>query len=274
MASAPQSVTRLQSENIAAYRSGAGALAKAAGARIYAIDLGINHDFPVPGVIDHKIKKGASNIRLGPAMTAAELQRAIDIGIRVAKTAYSDGADLIAIGEMGVGNTTPATAILSVLTSLDPHDIVGAGANFPEQLLSHKADVIADAIRVNAPDQNDILDVLRKVGCFEMAGMVGVILGAYTCKAAVLLDGFISTVAAIAAIRINPEVKQILIPSHASAEKSAALASKLLGIRPYFDLEMRLGEGSGAVLSMHLCEMSLAVLNHMKTFEELGIEVI
>ncbi|MDO4753491.1 MAG: nicotinate-nucleotide--dimethylbenzimidazole phosphoribosyltransferase [Bacillota bacterium] len=274
IASAPQSVTRIQGANIAAYRSGAGALAKAANARIYAIDLGINCDEQIDGIAHYKIKKGASNIAHGPAMTRAELEKAIEIGKEFAKIAYANGANLIAIGEMGIGNTTPATAMLSVLSEKSPHEIVGVGANFPVELLDHKASVIARAISLNQPNKEDIFDVMEKVGCFEIAGMAGVILGAYEQKAAVILDGFISTVSAIAACRINPDVKEILIPSHASAEKSASLASTLLGIRPYFDLEMRLGEGSGAVLSMHLCEMAAAVLNNMKTFDELGVGVI
>lgn len=274
IAQAPQSVTRIQGANIAEYRSGAGTLAKASGAKIYAVDLGINWDEEIPGIHNCKIKKGADNISKGPAMTEEELERAIDIGKIFAKKAFDDGANLIAIGEMGIGNTTPATAVLSVLTDRNPHEIVGVGANFPTELLSHKADVIKRAIRVNHPNPDSIRDVLAKVGCFEIAGMAGVILGAYEVKAAVILDGFISTVAAVAACKINPKVKEILIPSHASAEKSASLASELLGIRPYFDLEMRLGEGSGAILSMHLCEMAVAVLNNMKTFDELGVGVI
>lgn len=274
VAQAPQSVTRIQGANIAEYRSGAGTLAKAAGANIYTVDLGINWDEEIPGIRNCKIKKGADNIAKGPAMTEEELENAIETGKSFAKIAYREGANLIAIGEMGIGNTTPATAVLSVLSGRNPHEIVGAGANFPEELLSHKADVIERAIHINRPDPECILDVLSKVGCFEIAGMAGVILGAYEVKAAVILDGFISTVAAVAACRINPKVKDILIPSHASAEKSASLASEMLGIRPYFDLEMRLGEGSGAVLSMHLCEMAIAVLCNMKTFEELGVDVI
>lgn len=274
VAQAPQSVTRIQGANIAEYRSGAGTLAKASGAKTYVVDLGINFDEEIPGIENCKIRKGAGNISKEPAMTREELTRAIETGKTFAKKAYEEGANLIAIGEMGIGNTTPATAVLSVLTGCDPHEIVGVGANFPVELLSHKADVIAKAIRVNLPDPNQILDVLSKVGCFEIAGMTGVILGAYEEKAAVILDGFISTVAAIAACKINPKVKDILIPSHASAEKSASLASETLGIKPFFDLEMRLGEGSGAVLSMNLCEMAVAVLNHMKTFDELGVDVI
>lgn len=274
IASAPQSVTRIQSENIAAYRSGAGTLAKQAGARIYAVDIGINSESKVTGLIDRKIKKGANNIAAGAAMTRSEAIAAIETGKEIARLAYKNGANLIAIGEMGIGNTTPATAMLSVLSGRAPSEIVGPGANFPTELLAHKAEVIQRAIRVNSPDPSDITDVLAKVGCFEIAGMAGVVLGAYEVDAALILDGFISTLAGITAVRINPAAADILIPSHASAEKSSALACEILGKKPYFDLEMRLGEGSGAVLSFHLCEMACAMLNNMKTFDELGVGVI
>lgn len=274
IASAPQSVTRLQSENIAKYRSGAGTLAKQANARIYAVDLGIDWDGEIPDLYRRTVKKGAGNIAKGAAMTEEEFNAAVQIGKEFAKKAYDDGANLLAIGEMGIGNTTPATAILSVLSGQPPREIVGVGANFPVERLGHKADVICRAIRINQPDPDQISDVVRKVGCFEIAGMMGVILGAYEQKAAVILDGFISTVAAICAVRTDSRVKEILIPSHFSAEKSTALAVEMLGLKPYFDLEMRLGEGSGAILSMNLCEMALAVFNHMKTFDELGVDVI
>ncbi len=274
VASAPQSVTKIQSQNIADYRSGAGTLAKCAGAKIYAVDIGINSDKKIDGLIERRIKNGASNIARAAAMTTSEAIRAIEIGKEMAHMAYRNGANLIAVGEMGIGNTTPAAAMLAVISGKDPSEVVGIGANFPKELLKHKADVVRRAIKVNAPNPDDILDVLAKIGCFEIAGMAGVILGAYEAGAAVLLDGFISTIAGITAVRINPAASDILIPSHASAERSAALASELLGIKPYFDLEMRLGEGSGAVLSFHLCEMAAAMLNNMKTFNELGVSVI
>lgn len=274
IASAPQSVTRLQSENIADYKSGAGTIARAVGAKIYAYDIGINCAHPIPGLIDKKIKPGANNIAKGPAMSREEAEQAVAVGKAAAHKAYEDGANLIAVGEMGIGNTTPATAILCALSQQSPYDLVGIGANFPPEKLTHKAKVIAKALAIHSPDPSDMFGLLSKVGCLEIAGMAGVILGAFETRAAVILDGYQATVAALVATRILPAAIDILIPSHFSAEKSAALASTMLGITPYLHLDMRLGEGSGALLAMGLCEAAVAVLNHMKTFEELGVEVI
>lgn len=207
-------------------------------------------------------------------MTRSEAERAIEVGILAAKKAISEGHNLLAIGEMGIGNTTSSTALLSLLSGQSPETLVGIGANFPIEKLPHKAAVIKRAIEGKQIDSKDPVDMLAKVGGLEIAGMTGVILGAAHNRVPVIIDGYISTISAILACMLFKGASDYIIPSHASEEKSAALASSLLGVKPYLHLNMRLGEGSGAVLAFNLVESALAMLNDMITFEEAGIAVV
>ncbi len=274
VASAPQVVTWIQSLNIAKGVSGVGALSKMCAATVYTVDIGIATDEVSPLLYHQKIAKGSNNIAMGPSMTYEQAIKAIETGINMVKKAIDEGHNVIATGEMGIGNTTPSTAILCALTKMSPQTLVGVGANFPVEKLSHKADVIQRALNANPITTEDPIEILSKLGGYDIAGMTGIILGGLVHGVPIILDGYISSVAALIATRINPQVKDYIFPSHASEEKSAALASELLGLKPFIHLNMRLGEGSGAVLAFNVLESACTMVNNMITFEEAGIGVV
>lgn len=274
IAAAPPIVTYIQSINIAKGVSGVGALAKASGADVITIDIGIDNEGTPEPLIDKKIRRGSKNIALDYAMTRNEAILAINVGIDAVETAKANGYNLIATGEMGIGNTTPSTAILSIISGRSPIDLTGVGANLPVEKLAHKASVIEKAIMGKNIDKNDPIDILSAVGGLEIAGLVGVILGCAIHGIPVVIDGYISTVAALLAHKVHPSVLDFIFPSHASEEKSAALASELLGVKPYLHLGMRLGEGSGAVLAFGILDAACAMTKDMITFEEAGISVV
>ncbi|HAS72976.1 MAG TPA: nicotinate-nucleotide--dimethylbenzimidazole phosphoribosyltransferase [Clostridiales bacterium UBA8960] len=274
VAVAPPIVTLIQSINIAKGVSGVGALAKSLGADVIAIDIGIDCDVTPEPLLDRKIRKGTENIAVRHAMTRDEAISAIQVGIDAVQHAKANGYNLIATGEMGIGNTTPSTAILSVLSSKSPTELTGIGANYPLEKLAHKPAVIEQAISSKTIDKHDPIDVLAAVGGLEIAGLTGVMLGGAINRVPVVIDGFISTIAALLACEMDPSVRNYLFPSHASEEKSASLASQMLGLKPYLHLGMRLGEGSGAVIAFSLLESACAMVKDMITFEEAGISVV
>lgn len=274
VASAPQVVTWIQSLNIAKGVSGVGALSKMCAAKVYTVDIGVATDEVSPLLYHKKIARGSNNIAKGPAMSYEQALQAIETGIDMVKMAVDEGHNIIATGEMGIGNTTPSTAILCALSERSPDDLVGVGANFPVEKLTHKANVIRTALACNPIESDDPIEVLSKLGGYDIAGMTGIILGGLIHRVPVILDGYISSVAALIATRINPQVKDYIFPSHASDEKSAALASEMLGVRPFIHLDMRLGEGSGAVLAFNILEAACTMVNDMITFEEAGIGVV
>jgi len=274
VASAPQSVTLVQAKNIPRGSSGVGSMAKQCGAKIYSVDIGINSDFEDEYVISKKLMYGTNNMRKEPAMSREIAIKALEIGIEMAHYAIEEGANILGTGEMGIGNTSPSTAILSVLTGASPFDITGVGANFPQEHLKHKATVINDAIIKNAPNPKDPIDVLAKVGGLDIAGMAGTMIGAAEKGVPVVIDGFISTVAALIACAIAPEVKNYLLPSHASLEKGAKLATDTLGLKPYIHMNLRLGEGSGALLAFGLIESACYMNKEMITFDDGGIAIV
>ncbi|HSN65618.1 MAG TPA: nicotinate-nucleotide--dimethylbenzimidazole phosphoribosyltransferase [Fusibacter sp.] len=274
IASAPPIVTLIQSLNIAKGVSGVGALAKASNAKVYTVNIGIDSEEIHPTLIHKKVMNGTHNIVKGHAMTREQALAAIETGMEMVTRAVSEGHNLIATGEMGIGNTTTTTAILSVLSGQDPKVLTGVGANFPVEKLDHKAGIIERSIRSKTIDANDPIDILSAVGGLDITGLTGVMLGGAIHRVPVIVDGYISTVAALLAFKINPEVKAFLFPSHASEEKSAALATELLGMKPFLNLNMRLGEGSGAVLAFGIIEAACTMLNDMITFEEAGIGVV
>lgn len=269
-----QSVTLAQTLNFVRGLTGVCALAKAAGAEIIPVDVGIAADYDAPGIRNEKIRYGTANFTKGPAMTREEAVKSLEAGIRVALDLIGQGYDILGTGEMGIGNTTPSSAILSVLSGEPPEAVTGIGANLPTALLPHKADVVRRGIAVNAPDPTDPIDVLAKVGGLEIGGMAGVMLGCAAGKRPVVVDGFISTVSALIAVRLKPEVRDYLIPSHKSMERAAALASGLLGVEPYLDLGMRLGEGTGAALMFGVLEGAVSMGREMATFADAGIAVV
>lgn len=260
----PQVVTAIQAGNMVRGNTGVCVLARQAGARVHIIDTGIDAD-PLDGLINMKVARGSGNIAREAAMTVDQAQELLLETMRYTRELAAQGVTLFGVGELGMANTTPAAAVVSVLTGSDPQEVVGIGANLPASQLGHKADVVRRAIALNQPDPQDGLDVLTKVGGFDLLGMTGVMLGAASCGLPVVLDGFLSYASALAACRIAPEAKPYLIPSHLSAEKGARIALENLGLEPYLNMEMRLGEGSGAALAMQLVDAACAIYNEMGT---------
>lgn len=266
----PQAVTMIQAANMVKGLTGVCAIAKSVGSRIVVTDVGIKCE-PLEGVINHKIRHGCGNIMTGPAMSRDEALKALETGIKIAQSQIEQGADIIGIGELGIANTTPAAAMVSVLCQAKVDDVVGLGANLPQQRLQHKVDVVRKAIEINQPDPDDVIDVLAKVGGFELGAMAGAIIGAGAMRVPVILDGFLSYSSALIACRLCPTVKEYLIPSHLSAEKGAHIALAKLGLRPYLDMEMRLGEGSGAALTFPIVDAACSMVNEMGVLAESNI---
>ena len=267
----PQNITILQFQNFPKRINGVGTISKFVGADVLAVDVGINCDEKIEGVLDYKIRKGTSNMAKGPAMTRKEAEKCISIGIEMAEKCIQDDYTVIGIGEMGIANTTPSTAIISVFADCDPKEITGMGAGLKKELIMHKADVIRKSIDLNKPNPKDAIDVLSKVGGFEIGAMAGVIIGCAANRIPVVLDGFISYAAALLAYHINPKTKEYMIASHLSAEPGAKKALDMMELKPFLDMDMRLGEGSGAALAFNIIEASNYVYKNMATFDEIDM---
>ncbi|WP_418585570.1 nicotinate-nucleotide--dimethylbenzimidazole phosphoribosyltransferase [Intestinibacter sp.] len=266
-----QNITLLQSMNFPKKINGVGTISKFVGSDVQLVDVGINCDEPIEGVIDCKIRKSTSNMAKGPAMTRQEAIRAIEIGIEMSEKYIQEDYKVIGIGEMGIANTTPSAAIISVIAGCDPEEVTGMGAGLKKELLAHKAQVIRTAIEINQPNPTDGIDILQKVGGFEIGSMAGVILGCSANRVPVVLDGFISYAAALIAVNINPRCKDYMIASHYSAEPGAKKALELLGLDPFLKMDMRLGEGSGAALAFNMIEAANYVYKNMLTFDEVDM---
>lgn len=273
VATSTKEITKIQAINMTRGLTGVCALAKYANASVTVVDVGIDNDVSTSAVIDKKVKFGADNFTKGPAMTRSEAVKALEAGIDVAEQLIATGVNLLATGEMGIGNTTPSSAIVSVLGGYDPMEVTGIGANLPLEKVKHKADVIRRGIELNKPDPKDGLDVLSKVGGLEIGGMAGVMLAGAAHKVPVVVDGFICTAAALIATLIEPKVKEYLFASHSSMEMGAQKASELLGLPTSLDMDMRLGEGTGAVLMFNIIEAATYMNNEMITFDEAGFIV-
>ena len=268
VSSAPQSVTLQQTVNLTHHKTGASVLAKCFGCEITVCDVGVNADIKETAVLNQKIAYGTNNIINGPAMTREQALTALFVG---ADLAQSIDADVFGIGEMGIGNTTTSSAVLSVLLSAPVEDVTGKGGGITDDSFRKKKQVIQDAINLNQPDKHDVLDVLSKVGGFDIAAMCGAFLGSAAAKKPVVIDGFISAVAALCAVKLCPNVRHYLIPSHASYEIGYQLAMNAMELQPIFLLNMRLGEGSGCPLAFQVLEAACAVMNDMATFDQAGI---
>lgn len=264
VAVSPQIVTAIQAANMTRHNTGVCVMAAQVGADVHVMDVGIDAD-PIPGLIDMKVARSSGNIAQGPAMSAEQAQSVLMSTINYTRQLAEQGVTLFGVGELGMANTTPAATMVSVLTDSEPEAVVGVGANLPQTQLGHKVEVVRRAIAVNQPNADDGLDVLTKVGGYDLLGMTGVMLGAASCGLPVVLDGFLSYASALAACRIAPGVKPYLIPSHFSAEKGARIALAHLELEPYLHMEMRLGEGSGAAMAMHIVESACAMYNRMGT---------
>ena len=250
VSSAPQSVTKQQTINLMRGKTGAAVLAKHFGCGLTVCDVGVNADIYESTVLNRKIAYGTQNICTGPAMTRA---------------------DVIGVGEMGIGNTTTSSAVLAVLLGADVEAVTGRGGGITEESFRKKKAVIRTAIEVNRTDRDDVVGVLSKVGGFDLAAMCGAFLGAAAARRPAVIDGLISAAAALCAVRLCPNVRGYLVPSHASFEIGYRLAMETMDLRPLFDLGMRLGEGSGCPLAFQVLDAACAVTNDMATFDEAGI---
>lgn len=268
VSSAPQSVTKQQTINLMRGKTGAAVLAKHFGCGLTVCDVGVNADIYESTVLNRKIAYGTQNICTGPAMTREQTLQAILTGAEIARTV---DADVIGVGEMGIGNTTTSSAVLAVLLGTDVEAVTGRGGGITEESFRKKKAVIRTAIEVNQPDRDDVVGVLSKVGGFDLAAMCGAFLGAAAARRPAVIDGLISTAAALCAVRLCPNVRGYLVPSHASFEIGYRLAMEAMDLRPLFDLGMRLGEGSGCPLAFQVLDAACAVINDMATFDEAGI---
>ena len=268
VASAPQSVTLSQTINLTRAKTGASTLCKHFGCGITVCDVGVNAEVREPRVLNKKIAYGTQNIVYGPAMTREQALQAIMTGMELAANTE---AEVLGIGEMGIGNTTTSAAVLSVLLDADVEAVTGRGGGITDASFLKKKQVIKTAIETNQPDKNDVIDVLAKVGGFDIAAMCGAFIGAAATRRPVVIDGYISAVAALCACRLCPEAVNYFIPSHASFEIGYKLAMDAMKLEPLFLLGMRLGEGSGCPLAFQILDAACGIINHMATFDEAGI---
>jgi nicotinate-nucleotide--dimethylbenzimidazole phosphoribosyltransferase len=246
-------------------------LARQAGADVICVDIGVNADLQHPQLVSRKVRKGTGNIAQGPAMSPEEALQAIAVGWETVEGLVAQGYRLFATGEMGIGNTTPSAALLVVLAGVDIQHAAGRGTGIDDARLQHKQQVITRAIEVNQPDAEDPIDVLAKLGGLEIAGLVGVILGAAAHGCPVVIDGFISSAAALIASRIAPIAVDYMLGSHQSLEQGHAAMLQSVGLSPMLQLDMRLGEGTGAVLAFHFIAAALQIMREMATFASAGI---
>lgn len=268
VSSTPQSVTKQQTINLTRGKTGAAVLAKHFGCGLTVCDVGVNADIYESTVLNRKIAYGTQNICTGPAMTREQTLQAILTGAEIARTV---DADVIGVGEMGIGNTTTSSAVLAVLLGADVEAVTGRGGGITEESFRKKKAVIRTVIEVNRPDRDDVVGVLSKVGGFDLAAMCGAFLGAAAARRPAVIDGLISAAAALCAVRLCPNVRGYLVPSHASFEIGYRLAMEAMDLRPLFDLGMRLGEGSGCPLAFQVLDAACAIINAMATFDEAGI---
>src|SRR6266545_5805149 len=247
-------------------------LARQVGARVTVIDIGVAADFePTLGLIQRKIMCGTRNLAQGPAMTREEAEQALQVGVDVLNEEAARGLDIVATGDMGIGNTTSSSAIVAAMTGLPVAQVVGRGTGIDDKSLERKIKVIEQALAVNGPNAKDSMDVLHKVGGLEIAGLAGVMIAAAGQRIPVVVDGFISTAAAMMAVGFAPRVRDYLISAHQSVEIGHQAMLKHLNLTPLLDLNLRLGEGTGAALAFPLIEASTRILRQMATFDEAGV---
>ena len=272
VASAPQAVTYAQTLNFFKGLTGAAVLAKQFNADLIVTDVGINADVSHPGIRNKKIRKSTWNIAKQSAMTRNEAEQAILAGIETAVEAAENGYKLLGAGEMGIGNTTTSAAVLCALTGVSPEQAAGKGAGLNEEAYKRKIQVIKTALEINKPDSGDPVDVLSKTGGFDIAALTGVYIGAAYTRTPVVIDGFISMVAALAAFRLNPLTREYMFASHQSYEQGYAHAAEALSIEPCLNLNMRLGEGSGCPVMFAIIDAACAIIKNMGTFEQADID--
>lgn len=272
VSSCPKSVTASVTRNFARGITGINVFAQQTGSDVVVVDIGVDDDIKDSRIIDRKIRRGTWNMAKGPAMTRKEARKAIEVGIEIVSDLKAKGIRLLATGEMGIGNTATSSAVSAVLTGTPLQYMVGKGSGLTQEGLSHKQYIIQKAIELNRPDPEDPMDVLSKVGGFDIAGLAGCFLGAASHRLPIFIDGFISAAAALVAVKIKPEVKDYIFPSHSSAEPGSKKIMEILGFEPMLNLEMRLGEGTGAALAFHLVDAAFAAYTKMGTFGDAEID--
>jgi nicotinate-nucleotide--dimethylbenzimidazole phosphoribosyltransferase len=268
----PREVTPQMVYNFMRKGAAINVLAGHVGAKVVVVDIGVDHDFePLEGLVIRKVARGTENISHGPAMSKAQAIQAISVGLEMADYARSQEADLVGTGDMGIGNTTPSSAILASITGLPVSLVTHRGTGIDDAALVGKIKTIERAIEANHPDPKDPLDVLAKVGGFEIAGIAGLIIGCAAHRIPVVVDGFISTAGAMIAVALNNRIREYLFASHQSVEVGHKFMWEYIGQKPILNLSMRLGEGTGAALAMSIVEAAVKILNEMATFSEAGV---
>jgi nicotinate-nucleotide--dimethylbenzimidazole phosphoribosyltransferase len=268
----PQEVTPQMVFNFLRGGAGINVLARHIGARVVVVDIGVAAPLgPHPGLLSRKVAFGTRNMARGPALSREEAWKAIEVGLGVVEEESARGLDIVGTGDMGIGNTTPSAAIAAVFTGQPVARVTGRGTGLDDARLSQKVSVIERALQINRPDPKDPLEVLAKVGGLEIGGLAGVMLGAAARRIPVVIDGFISGAAALIAVALCPQLKGYLIAAHLSSEPGHRLVLEHLGLKPLLNLEMRLGEGTGAALGISLVEAATKLLAEMATFTEAGV---
>ena len=268
----PREVTAQMVLNFIHGGAGINVLSRQIGVEVEVVDIGIDHEFEMlPGLKSRKIARGTGNMARGSAMSRLDAIRALGAGIELAREAHRDGVNMIGCGEMGIGNTTPSSAVAAIMTRQPPEKVTGRGTGITRNMWLHKIQVIRRALRLHRPKRSDPLGVLAKVGGFEIGGIAGLILGAASLRIPTVIDGFISGAGALIATGLAPVTKDYLFASHRSVEPGHRHALKTLGLKPLLELDLRLGEGTGAVLAMSLIESGVNILNEMASFDEAGV---
>jgi len=268
----PSEVTRQMVLNFLAGGAGVNVLARHAGAEVRVVDVGVDHDFEgIAGLIHRKVARGTRNFANGPAMTRQEMLAALQVGIDLADQCRAEGIGLVGTGEMGIGNTTPSSAMIAAISGRTVAEVTHRGTGIGDEALLNKIRVIKEGLEVNNPDPGDPLDVLAKVGGLEIAAIAGLVLGCAANSIPVVIDGFISTAGALIASELHPSVREYIFAAHQSVEVGHRFMLERIGAEPILDLGLRLGEGTGAALAMTLIEAGVKILKEMATFEQAGV---
>jgi nicotinate-nucleotide--dimethylbenzimidazole phosphoribosyltransferase len=268
----PREVTPQMVLNFLNGGAGVNVLARHSGVEVRVVDIGVDYDFAdAPGLLHRKVMSGTANFARGPAMSREQAVAALEVGIALADQAKAEGVAMLGTGEMGIGNTTPSSAIIAILSGKAVREVTHRGTGINDAALEHKVRVIEQGLAINQPDPHDPIDILAKVGGLEIAGIAGLVLGAAANRIPVVVDGFISTAGALIAAELHPQVRDYLFAAHQSVEIGHRFMLERLGTEPILDLKLRLGEGTGAALAMGLVEAGVKVLKEMATFEQAGV---
>ncbi|ERI94463.1 nicotinate-nucleotide--dimethylbenzimidazole phosphoribosyltransferase [Clostridiales bacterium oral taxon 876 str. F0540] len=271
VSSADQIITQVMTNSIPEMKTGVGVLASFANVELTVVDIGIKGEISNPKVIKRKVNNGTANMCKGQAMSREEAVKAIEVGIEITDKLCCEGYEMLGTGEMGIGNTSTSAAVISALLDIDIEKLVGAGVGLTEEQVENKKKAIKKALEINEPDKKDVIDVLSKVGGFDIAGMCGCFLSAAKNKKPIVIDGVISCAAALCAYILKPETRDYMFTSHKSEEKAVAFVFDYINLQPMLDLNMRLGEGSGCPLAFNIIEAALHMVNNMATFGDVGI---